>query len=155
MADTEAAPLSSVQINAVQESWKIIVANSKENGVTLIKRMLTEHPEILHLFSFGRCGLSGEAIFQQPMFHRHCQYVMESLDAAVNGLIDLTALVPVLEKLGEKHKSFQVKREHFQYLQEAFVFMLQKALGDDLTKNLAESWLAVYAVMVDTMASKM
>ena len=32
------APLSPDQIRAVQASWEIIMANSEENGTTLIKR---------------------------------------------------------------------------------------------------------------------
>ena len=76
--------------------------------------MLIDNPEIVPLFSFGRCGASGDAVFEQPTFFRHCRYVMDSLDAAVKGIGDLQALVPVLENLGEKHKSFHVKTEHFQ-----------------------------------------
>ncbi|XP_033632999.1 bacterial hemoglobin-like [Asterias rubens] len=149
-------PLGKDQIETLQKSWEIIADKSHENGITLIKRLLDEHPdELVPLFSFGKAGLSREEMYQKPAFFRHCKGVMSTLGVAVNNLGDLQAIVPVLEKLGAKHNTKKVKAAHFEYLQEAFVYMLQQAHGQDLNDDILDAWTAVFAVVAATMGSKM
>ncbi len=154
--DADEGPLGKDLIKTVQKSWEIIADKSHENGITLIKRLLDEHPdELVPLFSFGKLGLNREEMYQKPAFFRHCKGVMTVLGVAVNGLEDLKAVVPVLENLGAKHKTKKVKVAYFEYLQEAFVYMLQQVHGADMTDEILDAWTTVFAVVVGTMGSNM
>ena len=77
--------------------------------------------------------------------------LMEMIAAAVNGLGDLPALVPVLQDLGRRHARYGVESTHYQVVGQALLDTLEKGLGRDFTPQARNAWSAVYKTMADTM----
>merc|ERR1719271_1255133 len=73
------------------------------------------------------------------------------LTAAVDGLTDLGALVPVLQGLGKAHVKYGVKLEHFDAVGASLVHTLETGLGELWTEELKVAWTKVYGVVAKTM----
>ncbi|ESP91075.1 MULTISPECIES: globin family protein [Pseudoalteromonas] len=79
------------------------------------------------------------------------QKLMATLKVAVNSLDDLDALVPVLQKLAERHVNYGVKPEHFTLVGNALLYTLKKGLGSDWNSELRQAWIDVFKVVATVM----
>ena len=73
------------------------------------------------------------------------------LGAAVKGLDDLDALVPVVEDLGRRHVDYGVEDSHYDTVGAALLSTLETGLGDAWSEDAKEAWTSVYVVLADTM----
>ncbi|MBQ4836646.1 MULTISPECIES: globin family protein [Pseudoalteromonas] len=79
------------------------------------------------------------------------QKLMATLKVAVNSLDDIDALVPVLQKLAERHVNYGVKPEHFTLVGNALLYTLKKGLGSDWNSELRQAWIDVFKVVATVM----
>ncbi|PKQ46258.1 globin family protein [Confluentibacter flavum] len=77
--------------------------------------------------------------------------LMTMLAAAVAGLSNLEALVPVLQNLGKRHVDYKVEPSHYNTVGAALLDTLKVGLGDDFTPEVKEAWAAVYGTMTTVM----
>jgi len=77
--------------------------------------------------------------------------LMTMLGAAVAGLSNLPALIPVLEGLGKKHVGYKVEVSHYDTVGEALIYTLGVGLADDFTNDVKEAWTSVYTTMAKVM----
>ncbi|WP_299551271.1 globin family protein [Seonamhaeicola sp.] len=77
--------------------------------------------------------------------------LMSMLAAAVAGLSNLEALVPILQDLGKRHVEYKVEPFHYTTVGEALLGTLETGLGDDFTPEVKEAWASVYGTMSDVM----
>ncbi|MCB4798100.1 globin family protein [Neotamlana laminarinivorans] len=88
---------------------------------------------------------SSEAMKQQG------NKLMTMLGAAVAGLSNLDALIPVLQDLGKRHVGYKVEQSHYDTVGTALLGTLEAGLGDDFTTDVKEAWATVYGTMADVM----
>jgi hemoglobin-like flavoprotein len=77
--------------------------------------------------------------------------LMQMLGAAVVGLDNLYALIPVVRDLGARHVGYGVKDEHYETVGEALIWTLEKGLGAAFTPETKQAWVTVYGVLASTM----
>lgn len=77
--------------------------------------------------------------------------LMSMLAAAVAGLSNLEALIPVLEDLGKRHVDYKVEAYHYDTVGQALLGTLEAGLGDDFTPDVKEAWTSVYGTMSKVM----
>lgn len=77
--------------------------------------------------------------------------LMTMLGAAVAGLSNLEALIPVLQGLGKKHVDYKVEPSHYETVGAALLGTLEAGLGDDFTPDVKEAWTNVYGTMSSVM----
>lgn len=77
--------------------------------------------------------------------------LMKMIGAAVNGLDNLPALVPVVQDLGKRHVPYGVKPEHYDTVASALLWTLEKGLGPDFTPAVKDAWATVYGILAGTM----
>lgn len=77
--------------------------------------------------------------------------LMTMLAAAVAGLSNLEALVPVLQNLGKRHVEYKVEPSHYNTVGAALLDTLKVGLGDDFTPEVKEAWATVYGTMSTVM----
>ena len=77
--------------------------------------------------------------------------LMQTLTVAVKGLNDLNALVPVLQKLAQRHVNYGVRAEDFTPVGNALLYTLKAGLGEEFTPQVREAWIAVFRVIATTM----
>ena len=79
------------------------------------------------------------------------QKLMQMLAAAVRGLDDLPALIPVVRQLGARHNGYGVQDQHYETVASALLWTLEQGLGADFTPETREAWIVVYGVLSATM----
>lgn len=77
--------------------------------------------------------------------------LMQMLAAAVQGLGDVPALLPVVTALGRRHAGYGVQPEHYATVGQALMDTLRSGLGDDFTPPLTQAWSAVYTTLAGAM----
>jgi hemoglobin-like flavoprotein len=77
--------------------------------------------------------------------------LMQTLSLAVSSLDRLNDLVPVVQRLGERHVSYGVTPDHYPIVAEALLWTLQQGLGDEFTDEVKTAWVATYTVLADVM----
>jgi len=77
--------------------------------------------------------------------------LMTMLGAAVAGLSNLPALIPVLEGLGKRHVEYKVEPSHYDTVGAALLDTLSVGLGDAFTEEVKEAWAGVYTTMANVM----
>jgi hemoglobin-like flavoprotein len=90
-------------------------------------------------------GLFAEDIVEQKL------KLMQMLEAVVDGLDALDALVPEVQALGARHSGYGAQPEHYDVVGECLLWTLGQVLGEAFTPEVKDAWLTAY----ETLASKM
>lgn len=77
--------------------------------------------------------------------------LMTMLGAAVAGLSNLEALIPVLQDLGKRHVDYKVEPSHYDTVGAALLDTLKVGLGDEFTSDVKDAWASVYTTMAKVM----
>jgi hemoglobin-like flavoprotein len=77
--------------------------------------------------------------------------LMAMIRAAVAGLDNIDALVPVVQDLGRRHVKYGVIDAHYDTVGSALLWTLEKGLAGFFTPPVKEAWTAVYGVLATTM----
>ncbi len=77
--------------------------------------------------------------------------LMLALNAAVRGLDDLGALVPVIEGLGRRHVGYGVTEAHYESVGAALLWTLGTGLGAAWTADAASAWTEAYELLSGVM----
>ena len=101
-----------------------------------------------HLFK-GRAHL--QKLFTGDM-ERQGRMLMTSLELAVSSLDDPGRILPSVEALGERHLSYGVKTEYYPLAKEAYLYALEKHLGEEFTPTLRDAWAEAFEALIQVMA---
>lgn len=77
--------------------------------------------------------------------------LMNTLKIAVNGLNDLNALVPVLQKLAVAHVDYGVTADDYTPVGNALINTLAQGLGSDFDPETKQAWKDLYRVVAQVM----
>lgn len=77
--------------------------------------------------------------------------LMATLAVVVNGLDNLPALLPAVERLGRSHAGYGVTSAHFVPVGEALIWTLHQGLGDDFTPEVRDAWIEAYGTLAAVM----
>merc|ERR1712050_229437 len=142
------APLSSMEVDVVRKTWEQVAELGVETvGVILFKHIFTIAPGALQLFSFK----SEADVYESAALKSHGSRVVGTVGAAVEGVDDLDALVPVLQALALRHVGYGVLPEHFDIVGKALMNSLQDGLQSDFTTEVRLAWSKVWHTVASTM----
>ena len=89
------------------------------------------------------------------LFHSDMQEqgrkLMAVLQLAVAGLSRLEALLPMVQQLSVRHRSYGVKDDHYATVGTALLWTLQQGLGERFTPEVQAAWTSAYTLLADTM----
>ena len=125
------------QITLVQSSWQRCLPIVDTAANLFYERLFTLDPSLRSLFPT-------EMAEQKKK-------LMTMITAAVAGLNNLEALVPVVQKLGRRHVAYRVEARHYPIVGQALLDTLATGLGPAFTPEVKEAWTVVYGVLADTM----
>ena len=83
--------------------------------------------------------------------HRQGAMLMTSLELAVSSLDDPASILPAIQALGERHVSYGVKAEYYPLARQAYLWALEKHLGEQFTPALKEAWVAAFDALTEAM----
>ncbi len=133
----EEGPITSKQKELVQSTFAMVAPIAEQAAEIFYAKLFELDPKLKPLFS-GDMKAQG-------------QKLMTMLAAAVKGLDDLGALVPVVQDLGKRHVGYGVKDEHYDTVAAALLSTLETGLGDAWNDEVKDAWVAVYTVLAGTM----
>lgn len=123
--------------NLVQSSFAAVAPIAEQAAELFYGRLFEIAPEVKPLFK-GDMKAQGRKL-------------MQMLAAAVGGLDDLDALVPVVQDLAKRHIGYGVTAEHYKPVGEALIWTLEQGLGDKFTPEVRDAWLKTYGVLSSVM----
>jgi hemoglobin-like flavoprotein len=129
--------MNAAQIQLVQTSFSQVRPIAATAAELFYQRLFTLDPSLRPMFK-------GDMAHQGRM-------LMSMLSAAVNGLTDLPALVPVVRQLGARHANYGVRDEHYSTVGSALLWTLEQGLGDAFNLDVRKAWTVAYGVLASTM----
>ena len=85
--------------------------------------------------------------------NRQGTMLMTSLELAVNSLGNPESILSAVEALGERHVSYGVKAEYYPLAKEAYLWSLEKHLGDGFTPAVRDAWTVAFEALIQTMSN--
>lgn len=129
-----------------KELVKATIPILKENGVLLTKhfyeRMFTYNPELKHVFNMGN----------QKNEKQQTALAMAVL-AYAEHIEDPSVLLPVVNHIGHKHTSLDIRPEHYAIVGKHLIASIKEVLGDAATPKLLEAWTIAYNQLATLMSS--
>jgi len=137
-APKEEGPLTLEQKELVQSSWEKVVPIADQAAELFYGKLFEIAPEVKPLFAESDMSEQGKKL-------------MQMITVAVKGLDNLGELVPAVQKLGERHNTYGVKAEHYDFVGSALLDTLEKGLGDAFTPETKEAWTITYTTLAGVM----
>ncbi len=129
--------MNAAQIELVQESFAKIAPIADTAAELFYQRLFELDDELQHLFDSD--------------FEEQGRRLMKMVSAAVAGLDDLESLVPVVERLGVRHRVYGVQPSHFDTVGSALMWTLEQGLGEHFTPEVADAWANTYGLLSGVM----
>lgn len=129
-----------------KELVKATVPILKERGTEITKRfyqlMFENNPELKNIFN-----QTNQRKGKQPKALANTVY------AAALHIDNLEAILPVVKQIGEKHRSLNIKPEHYPIVGKNLLLAIKDVLGDDATDEIMDAWEKAYGVIADVFIS--
>jgi nitric oxide dioxygenase len=117
----------------------------KENGVQLTtyfyNRMFQHHPELKNLFNMGN---------QRQGKQQHA--LAGAVLAYAENINDPSVLLPVIDRIGQKHTSLGITAEQYDIVGEHLLSSIAEVLGDAATTEILDAWKAAYLQLAAVMS---
>ncbi|MGY4385045.1 nitric oxide dioxygenase [Pedobacter sp. UYP24] len=127
------------------ELVKATVPILKEHGVLLTthfyRRMFEGNPELKNVFNMGN----------QQNSKQQTALAMAVL-AYAEHIENPGVLLPVIDGIGQKHISLDIRPEHYIIVGEHLIASISEVLGSAATPELLEAWAVAYNQLADIMA---
>ena len=127
-------------VTLVQESFEKVKPIAPQAAEIFYNKLFELDPSLKPLFPSNEEAMKSQG-----------NKLMTMLAAAVAGLSNLEALVPVLQNLGKKHVEYKVEASHYDTVGAALLATLVAGLGADFTAEVKEAWTSVYGTMSTVM----
>ncbi|MFM4718667.1 globin domain-containing protein [Aeromonas bivalvium] len=131
--------MTSDDIEIVQRAWSRISLFSNEFVKEIYRELFRLDPGLLPMFT-----MTDERLINK---------VAQTLNTVLTSLEQLDALRFIIRHLGQQHRRYGVKPEHFVLVKVAMTRVMAQRLGEHFTPTLAQAWSAAYdeiaAIMIE------
>ena len=125
------------QKQLVIASWANVLPISESAAELFYARLFETYPEL-------RTHFRGD-------MQKQGRKLMAMLNTLVNGLDDLEGLLEPLRRSGMAHAAYGVRAEDYDKVGEAFLWALERGLGDAFTPEVRQAWKVVYGTVAAVM----
>lgn len=125
------------QIELVQSSFAQVAPIAEQAAALFYNNLFSADPSLKPLFK-GDMQAQGRKL-------------MQMIGVAVGKLGELEVLLPVLQRLGERHADYGVEDEHYATVGGALLLTLRQGLADAFTEEVEEAWGTAYGLLANTM----
>ncbi|WP_218962590.1 globin domain-containing protein [Sphingobacterium sp. 1.A.5] len=133
--------MTSDQIQLIKATVPVL----REHGVLLTshfyKRMFENNPELKHIFNMGNQQNNKKQTALAMAVLAYAEYIETP-----------EVLLPVVDHIGHKHTSLDIRPEHYTIVGRHLIASIQEVLGDAATPELLEAWTLAYSKLADLMA---
>jgi hemoglobin-like flavoprotein len=128
------------QVKLVQDSFSKVVPISEQAAMIFYDRLFEVAPAV-------------RAMFPDDMSEQR-KKLMAVLAVVVNGLGNLSSVLPAASALAKRHVGYGAKPEHYPVVGGALLWTLEKGLGDGWTPDVADAWTSAYGTLSGYMISE-
>lgn len=121
----------------VKDSWEKVEPISEIVAALFYGRLFELDPDLRHLF---RGDMAGQG-----------RKLVQTLTAMVRGLDRLDALLPSVEALGRRHTAYGVQDAHYETVEQALLWTLDRGLGAHFTPAVRDAWAETFAMLATVM----
>lgn len=118
----------------------------KEHGLAITthfyKRMFENNPEVQPFFNMDK-----QASGEQP------KALAMTVLAAAQNIDNLSALLPAVQKIGQRHVEVGIRPEHYPIVGSNLLLAIKEVLGDVATDEVITAWGKAYNVIADVFIS--
>jgi hemoglobin-like flavoprotein len=125
------------QRRLVQTSWVQVLPKSETAAALFYSRLFELEPAAARLF---RRDMREQGVL-----------FMQMISVIVRGLDDLTALTPAVQALGRRHVAYGVETADYEAVGAAFLWALQRTLGEGFTPTVQAAWASTYQMVASIM----
>jgi len=93
---------------------------------------------------------SAARLFRRDMREQGVLF-MQMISVIVRGLDDLPELTPAVRALGRRHAGYGVETADYDAVGAAFLWALERTLGDDFTPATHAAWASTYQLVASIM----
>lgn len=125
----------------IKATVPVLQSNGQDLTAHFYERLFTHNPEMKQVFNQGHqvAGAQQEAL-------------AGAVAAYAANIDDPTVLLPVLERVGNKHVSLGVRPEHYGIIGQHLLASIEEVLGTDTaTPEVIDAWAAAYGELVGLM----
>lgn len=125
-------------IDVIKSTVPVLKEHGLKITTTFYNLMFTNNPEVRPLFSDDRqkSGMQARALASSVLA------VAENID-------NLKAVMPVVEKIGEKHVDAKVKPEHYPIVGQNLILAFKEVLKENATEEIIDAWTKAYGVLAE------
>ena len=130
--------MTSEQIILVKKTWRNIIAIKPEIVADLFySKLFADTPALRKMFP--------------SKMQEQYQKLMDMLNAIVIRLDRLDELTEEIAAMAQRHEGYGVRPAHYKLVGSAFLWTLQKGLGNEWTEEVKTAWTTCYNLLADTM----
>ena len=133
--------ITQAQKDLVRGTVPILRAHGLDLTKYFYNRMFTHNPELKNLFNMGN----------QQNSRQQTALAMAVLAYAEN-IENPSVLMPVVDGIGNKHTSLNIRPEHYQIVGKHLIASIGEVLGDGASAELLEAWRVAYSQLAQIMS---
>lgn len=120
-------------IDIIKSTIPLLESAGPELTVYFYQRMFSHNPELKNIFNMThqKTGRQSVALF-------------EAIAAYTKNIENLAALTTAVERIAQKHTSFNIQPEHYQIVGHHLIETLRELAPDAFTKEVEEAWTEAY-----------
>ena len=126
------------QIDLIRTSWSAVEPISDAAARLFYGRLFESDPAIKRLFA-------------KTDMQAQRGILMQTLALLVSSLDDFERVVPVLEALGRVHAGYGVRQRHYDTVEAALLWALDRGLGEAFDDETADAWATAYSAVASVM----
>ncbi|MGY4689449.1 NO-inducible flavohemoprotein [Salibacterium sp. K-3] len=129
-------------LETVKATAPVLRERGAEITAHFYKRMFEKHPELLHIFN-----QTNQESGRQP------EALANTVLAAAENIDQLETILPVVREIAHKHRSLQVKPEHYPIVGENLLAAMKEVLGETADEDILAAWEEAYNAIADVFIS--
>ncbi|KAG6316712.1 hypothetical protein E4U44_000527 [Claviceps purpurea] len=135
--------LTAQQTATVKSTAPIVKQYGQTITTTFYRNMLGAHPELKNYFSLRNQQLGAQQAALANAVFAYAAYID-----------DLPKLSHAVERIAQKHASLFIQPEHYPIVGKYLVGAFAEVLGDALTPEIADAWIAAYGQLADVFINR-
>jgi methyl-accepting chemotaxis protein len=128
----------SMDASLLRTSFDQVAPNKEKFAAAFYDRLFASFPETKQLFA-------------KTDMRKQQATLMAAIAMVVSGVEKGENVVPVLQELGQRHKTYGVTAEHYPQVAQALLETFSEFLGPQWTPEVKGAWVDAYTVIASTM----
>ncbi|MBM7552255.1 NO-inducible flavohemoprotein [Thalassobacillus pellis] len=138
MATQTMTRLDEQTIKTVKATAPVLAEHGEKITTRFYQLMFEAHPELKNIFN-----MTHQEEGKQPRALAGAVY------AAAQYIDDLSQIMPAVEQIANKHRSLNIKPEHYPIVGKYLLLAIKDVLGDAATDDIMEAWRVAYGEIAE------